>query len=122
MASNITEESVELKIKENVIGVQFIKVTDLSDGCGAKFEIEVVANAFEGKSLLEQHRSVPSKIVIQYLTNKTDQLYSYQNDSQGNRGRAKNHTCINLENKSAIKGLIYSHITITLTQQLETNN
>ena len=43
MAASITEETVELKIKENVVGVQFIKVTDLSDGCGAKFEIEVVA-------------------------------------------------------------------------------
>lgn len=58
MASTITEETLELKIKENVVGVHFIKVTDLSDGCGAKFEIEVVANAFEGKPLLEQHRFV----------------------------------------------------------------
>ena len=56
MAASITEETVELKIKGNVVGVQFIKVTDLSDGCGAKFEIEVVATAFEGKTLLEQHR------------------------------------------------------------------
>ena len=53
----ITAEQLEKKIKEGVDGVQSIKVTDVSGcGCGAKFEIEIVATAFAGKALLEQHR------------------------------------------------------------------
>jgi len=37
-------------------GVQSIRVIDLSDGCGSKFEIEIVAEEFIGKPLLAQHR------------------------------------------------------------------
>jgi len=33
-------------------------VRDFSDGCGAKFDMIVVASAFEGKPLLDRHRMV----------------------------------------------------------------
>lgn len=35
-----------------------VEATDLSDGCGQKFSVIVVSNAFEGKSLLDRQRSV----------------------------------------------------------------
>ena len=33
-------------------------MADLSDGCGAKFSVVIVADKFEGKPLLAQHRMV----------------------------------------------------------------
>mmetsp|Transcript_11082 Transcript_11082/g.15280 ORF Transcript_11082/g.15280 Transcript_11082/m.15280 type:complete len:80 (-) Transcript_11082:74-313(-) len=58
----ITPEILESKIKTSLEGVQSIKVTDLSDGCGSKFEIEIVAEEFIGKPLLAQHRLVHKAI------------------------------------------------------------
>ena len=62
MATVITEELLETKIKENLDGVEFVKATDQSDGCGGKFEIEIISSAFKGKPLLQQHRLVHKAI------------------------------------------------------------
>ena len=72
----ITEEMLETKIKSSLNGVEFVKAVDLSDGCGAKFEIEIVCEDFKGKPLLAQHRLVHKAIedernYIHALTLKT---------------------------------------------------
>lgn len=53
---------LELKIKENLPNVVYVKVIDLSDGCGSKFEVIVVSDEFLGKPLLAQHRLVHKAI------------------------------------------------------------
>lgn len=58
----ITPEILETKIRENIPNVVFVSAVDLSDGCGAKFEVEVVSKEFEGKPLLQQHRMVHKAI------------------------------------------------------------
>lgn len=40
------------------LGATHVQATDLSDGCGAKFEVVVVSPVFEGKALLARHREV----------------------------------------------------------------
>eukprot|EP01033_Poteriospumella_lacustris_P012097 gene12097-8647_t len=74
--TGITPERLEEKLRAGLVGVQSVKATDLSDGCGAKFEIEIVAEDFAGKPLLQQHRLVHKAIeeerkVIHALTLKT---------------------------------------------------
>jgi stress-induced morphogen len=55
----ITPAELEAKIIEGLNGnVYFIEAVDLSDGCGAKFEVEIVSSEFKGKPLLAQHRLV----------------------------------------------------------------
>ncbi len=58
----ITPEQLEQKIQSTIVGVSLVKAVDLSDGCGAKFEIEIVAEEFRGKPLLQQHRLVHKAI------------------------------------------------------------
>ena len=36
MATVITDKLLDTKIKENLDGVEFVKATDQSDGCGGK--------------------------------------------------------------------------------------
>jgi stress-induced morphogen len=40
----------------------YVKAVDESDGCGAKFLIVVVSEAFNGKNKIAQHRLVHSAI------------------------------------------------------------
>ena len=58
----ITAEELEAKIREGLTHVEFVKAVDMSDGCGAKFEIEIVSEDFRGKPLLAQHRLVHKAI------------------------------------------------------------
>ncbi|RTG91277.1 uncharacterized protein DC041_0010699 [Schistosoma bovis] len=34
------------------------EIVDFSDGCGLKFDVKVVSQEFEGKSLVDRHRFV----------------------------------------------------------------
>jgi stress-induced morphogen len=57
-------------------GLKHLHVDDLSDGCGAKVEITIVADEFENKPLLQCHRLVHSILqeerkTIHALTLKT---------------------------------------------------
>lgn len=75
-SSGITPELLQEKISAALVGVRSVVATDLSDGCGAKFEIEIVCDEFAGKPLLQQHRMVHKAIeeerkVIHALTLKT---------------------------------------------------
>jgi stress-induced morphogen len=72
----ITPDALEEKIRNGLAGVELVKAVDLSDGCGAKFEIEIIATEFAGKPLLAQHRLVHKVIeaerkYIHALTLKT---------------------------------------------------
>lgn len=58
----ITSDQLEEKIRASLLGVQHVKATDVSDGCGSKFEIEVISSEFQGKPLLAQHRLVNKAI------------------------------------------------------------
>jgi len=53
---------VNCSIVETTISKAFstekVIATDVSSGCGAKFDIVVVSKEFEGVSLLERHRKV----------------------------------------------------------------
>lgn len=67
---------LEAKISSSLTGVHSVVARDLSDGCGAKFEIEVICEEFRGKPLLQQHRLIHKAIeeerkVIHALTLKT---------------------------------------------------
>ncbi len=42
-----------------------VEAVDLSDGCGAKFEVLVVSPAFEGKALLARHRAVNAALATE---------------------------------------------------------
>lgn len=44
----VTPEQIETKLKAE-LGATHVQATDLSDGCGAKFEVVVVSPVFEGK-------------------------------------------------------------------------
>lgn len=48
----VTPEAIEAKLKEAPIEASHVKAVDLSDGCGAKFDILVVSTAFQGEWLL----------------------------------------------------------------------
>ncbi|QQP54263.1 BolA-like protein 2 [Caligus rogercresseyi] len=37
-----------------------LDIVDESDGCGAKYNVVIVSNKFEGKALLQRHRLVNS--------------------------------------------------------------
>lgn len=59
----ISCEELEAKIRagleqELAGSVEFLRAVDLSDGCGAKFEVEIVSEVFRGKPLLAQHRLI----------------------------------------------------------------
>ncbi|RYH05135.1 BolA family transcriptional regulator [archaeon] len=76
MEGTITAELLESKVRESIPNVEYVKAVDLSDGCGSKFEIEVVSSEFAGKPLLAQHRLVHKAIekerqTIHALTVKT---------------------------------------------------
>jgi stress-induced morphogen len=62
---DITEELLETKIKENLPGVEFVKATDQSDGCGGKFEIEIISSEFSAGSKLQHHRLVHKAIKVE---------------------------------------------------------
>ncbi len=58
----ITAEVLEAKIASSLQGVHLVKACDLSDGCGAKYEIEVICEEFKGKPLIAQHRMIHKAI------------------------------------------------------------
>ncbi|KFK25275.1 hypothetical protein AALP_AA8G090900 [Arabis alpina] len=53
----VTKEQVEASLTSKLKPIH-LEVIDISGGCGASFEVEVVSEQFEGKRLLERHRMV----------------------------------------------------------------
>jgi stress-induced morphogen len=58
----IQPEALEEKIRTKVPNCSYVKVIDLSDGCGSKFDITVVSSEFMGKAIIAQHRLVNKAI------------------------------------------------------------
>ncbi|XP_043664079.1 bolA-like protein 2 isoform X2 [Vespula pensylvanica] len=56
-----TEEYIKNKLTTK-LNASHVEVTDLSDGCGAKFSVVVISDIFEGKPLLQRHRLVNSAL------------------------------------------------------------
>mmetsp|Transcript_45660 Transcript_45660/g.114454 ORF Transcript_45660/g.114454 Transcript_45660/m.114454 type:complete len:84 (-) Transcript_45660:421-672(-) len=50
-------EAVAIKLKEK-LEAKHVEAVDLSDGCGAKIDVLVVSDKFEGMKLLERQRAV----------------------------------------------------------------
>lgn len=67
----VTAEQLEEKIRASLKGVSFVKANDISNGCGGRFEIEIIADEFAGKPLLAQHR-----IVYKALEEETKQIHA----------------------------------------------
>uniref|UniRef100_A0A915K8R4 BolA-like protein n=1 Tax=Romanomermis culicivorax TaxID=13658 RepID=A0A915K8R4_ROMCU len=66
---------VEEKLRQQ-LAPDYLEITDISDGCGAKYDIVVVSKHFEGKPLLQRHRLVNETLAeemksIHALTMKT---------------------------------------------------
>jgi len=59
--SGYSEEHLRSKLQEK-LAAEHVEVTDVSDGCGGKFEVVIVSNQFEGKALLARHRLVNSAL------------------------------------------------------------
>ncbi|KAF8091224.1 hypothetical protein N665_0451s0037 [Sinapis alba] len=53
----VTKEQVEASLTSKLNPVH-LEVIDTSGGCGASFAVEIVSEEFEGKRLLERHRTV----------------------------------------------------------------
>ncbi|KAE9556254.1 hypothetical protein FO519_000593 [Halicephalobus sp. NKZ332] len=52
-----TLEVIEKKLRDE-LETDVVSVKDLSDGCGAKYEILVAANKFQGMSILKRHKLI----------------------------------------------------------------
>ncbi|CAI4227879.1 unnamed protein product [Auanema sp. JU1783] len=52
----------ELKTRLQSLNPSILDVQDMSDGCGSKFSILIVSEAFEGKRTLQTHRLVQEAI------------------------------------------------------------
>lgn len=48
----ITAALLEGKVRAGIANVSHVKATDLSDGCGSKFELVVVSSEFMGKAII----------------------------------------------------------------------
>lgn len=55
--SGYTADYIQEKLSKE-LETSFCTVTDLSDGCGGKFDAVIVSAKFEGKPLLQRHRLV----------------------------------------------------------------
>lgn len=83
----IRPEDLEEKIKAGVPNCTFVRVVDLSDGCGSKFDITVVSSEFMGKAIIAQHRLVNKAIEeerkhIHAITVKTKTPESWQQENE----------------------------------------
>ncbi|XP_008785827.1 protein BOLA2 [Phoenix dactylifera] len=60
----VAKEDVESALT-SALKPSHLEVIDTSGGCGARFEIEIVSEQFEGKRLLERHRLVNGALAEQ---------------------------------------------------------
>jgi len=56
--SDYKPEDLKSKLESSFEAVEHCEVTDLSDGCGGKFNVVVVTPKFDGVALLARHRLV----------------------------------------------------------------
>lgn len=87
----VQPDALEEKIRSKIQNCAFVKVTDLSDGCGSKFDITVVSSEFMGKAIIAQHRLVNKAIEeerkhIHAITLKTKTPESWQQENEPEEG------------------------------------
>ncbi|CAH8485989.1 unnamed protein product [Schistosoma rodhaini] len=64
------KDQIEQKLKS--LDPLHIEIVDFSDGCGLKFDVKVVSQEFEGKSLVDRHRLLEEEMKsVHALTLKT---------------------------------------------------
>jgi stress-induced morphogen len=73
--SAFTADYIREKLSRQ-LGTTYCQVTDMSDGCGGKFNAIIVTSQFDGKGLLERQRMVNAILeeemkVIHAFTQKT---------------------------------------------------
>jgi len=56
-----TSDELEERLK-GALAPTYVKIIDVSDGCGAKFDCLVVSKSFDGVALLQRHRMVNSAL------------------------------------------------------------
>jgi stress-induced morphogen len=56
--SKVSCKSIETTLRERFKDIEYLSVEDLSDGCGDKFKIIIVTDAFEGIKLVDRHRMI----------------------------------------------------------------
>ncbi|EDV22618.1 BolA-like protein 2 [Trichoplax sp. H2] len=54
---SVSADTIENKLK-NELNASFVKVEDISGGCGSSYSVIIVSEKFEGKPLLQRHRLV----------------------------------------------------------------
>ncbi|XP_014100341.1 uncharacterized protein [Bactrocera oleae] len=59
--SKYTSKYLENKLADK-LGALYVNAIDESDGCGGKFSVTIVSEAFRGKTLLQKHRLVNSAL------------------------------------------------------------
>ena len=66
VAQNASQENQMQLVIEQTLRREFqpahLQVEDVSGGCGQSFQVVLVSDAFEGKSTLQRHRLVNSKL------------------------------------------------------------
>ncbi|ODQ51432.1 bola domain protein [Saitoella complicata NRRL Y-17804] len=55
--SGVTKEHLDQAIRER-LSATFVKIEDISGGCGQAFEVTIVSPEFAGKNTLARHRLV----------------------------------------------------------------
>ena len=83
----IRPDILESKIRAGIPNCDHIQITDMSDGCGSKYEITVVSSSFMGKAIVQQHRMVHKAIDqerthIHAITLKTKTPESFTSENE----------------------------------------
>ncbi|XP_012533503.2 bolA-like protein 3 [Monomorium pharaonis] len=58
LAGKHTEQKIISILRNKFPQAQLIEVTDVSGGCGAMFDINIIASEFKGMNTLKQHRII----------------------------------------------------------------
>lgn len=61
-------------VLQSALNPSQLRLIDVSGGCGAKFELYIAAELFNGQSLINRHRLVQSAITTAGLMNKIHAL------------------------------------------------
>ena len=67
---------LEARLTKRLPGVVFVRVTDDSGGCGAKFSVIVVTPAFDGVRLLDRHRMINGSAGV--LASEMESIHALQ--------------------------------------------
>lgn len=75
LMSSVTSESLEASIR-NAFKPVHVEVVDVSGGCGQSYQVLIVSDAFEGKTLIQRHR-----LVNDALKNEISKMHAFSQKS-----------------------------------------